>query len=254
MQISAKVQVLVGVFALTLSSCGTNVTKGLASVPVKTTTTLVASTSKVRLQGCPTETAVPPERATPSDFTNSQYMDYSGLPSDFNRQLTIYVMADGLSGGLNTGLAAPSGWSCKAGVGADGNRGITVTGPTSQSVELFIPNGGAQSAYMGSPFFPAAQAFSAIPSSPSPAVIGETIQQMSPSEVLYQDPAGVKGNGQLSGGKYADKGVVIWVPERNGQSWAVQADCALPSSESGLCRAILNFVSYWYTNPSSTGF
>lgn len=183
------------------------------------------------------------------------------LPASFNLQLTLYVAANATGGGAsNLAVSAPSGWKCVAGYGADGAASITVTGPGSQSVYLSIPNGQGPSTALGCLFFPEAQATNyceQIGQSSPPSIIGETVQQLSSSEVLYKDPAGVKGNGALSGGNYLDEGVVIWIPSSklgafgsgDPGGYAVQADCALSSSESGLCEMILNYTNQTYDDP-----
>jgi hypothetical protein len=160
------------------------------------------------------------------------------------------------------GIIGPKGWTCKGVVGADGGVRMTISGPKAQAIELSIPNGQGPSVMIGCPYFASAQAISPCRDLTISPVIGESVKSLSSTEVLVTDPPLVQGNAQLSGGKYADESLVIWIPgydlsgnAANGKvGYAVQADCAMPASDQNLCRAVLNFVSYWYVDPSLAGF
>ena len=261
MKILSKTTILLGALALLLSACGR--TKAIGATVAATTSTTshtltntpTQAVGKVRFQGCPTASGIGANPPTPSNFANSDYSSGLGIPSGLMGKLTVYVMAGGL------GVAAPSGWQCKAIENADGGRTINVIGPQSQGVELTVPNGQGPSVSLACPFFATAKVMDPCDLYSSPPVIGETSQRLNPSAELFKDQAYVDGNGQLSGGQYPDEGIVIWVPgdklgsaSSDNQGYAVQTDCAMASSSNGLCRAILNFVTYWYLNPSAAGF
>lgn len=260
MKISSRNRILIGVLALVLSACGETGASSTTATTSSTTSHSVISIStqavgKVRFQGCPTESGIGANPPTPSNFANSDYSSGLGIPSGLMGNLTVYVMAGGL------GVAAPSGWQCKAIKNTDGGITINVIGPQSQGVELTVPNGQGPSVSIACPFFATAKVMDPCDLYSSPPVIGETSQRLDPSVELFKNPADVKGNGQLSGRQYLDEGIVIWVPgdklgsaSSGNKGYAVQTDCAMASSSNGICRAILNFVSYWYINPSAAGF
>ncbi|MGH7704254.1 MAG: hypothetical protein ACRENY_00150, partial [Candidatus Dormibacteria bacterium] len=82
-----------------------------------------------------------------------------------------------------------------------------MSGPKGEGVELYVPNGQGPSATVACPFFASAAAYGTC--NPGGPAIGETVQTLSQEEVEYRDPPDVLGNGELSGGRYADEGVVI---------------------------------------------
>ncbi len=148
-------------------------------------------------------------------------------------------------------------------VSGDDSFGMTVIGPNSQEIALNIPNGQIPSVEAACEFFNTAKAISpCFGTASNSLVVGETTKALNPSVVLVTDPPNVHGNGGLSGSQYFDYGMVIWVPgydltspaSTENLGYTVQAGCAMAASKISVCQAVLNFVNYWYTNPSTAGF
>ncbi len=197
--------------------------------------------------------------STTEAFSNTFFSGGGGVPSAMASDMAVYTMP----GGMGTlGMVAPKGWTCKAIVGADGSEGMTISGPNGAAVELSIGNGQGPTVSMACPYFQSAQSMPECGGEPDVPVIGETVNQLSQTEVEVIDPPGVQGAGPLSGGNYTDESVEMWIPGselagpagQGDQGYALRTDCAMASSEAATCRAILNFTSYWYASPSLAGF
>jgi serine/threonine-protein kinase len=150
-------------------------------------------------------------------------------------------------------LLGPKGWSCMASIGADGSGGVTLypagAGPSSpvaiagsetsacagctlaQACRLFPAAAKALRSYIGQ----------ACPARPPAA---ETVMRVAAGIVAFEDPPGVKGDGQPSGGQYPASGVMTYHPSAPDGSW--QETCTLPASEKNVCTAVLNTFVAWY--------
>lgn len=200
--------------------------------------------------------------------------------------LSLFV--SGASGPNNTvvpglRLLAPRSWYCAGTEGVDGNASLTAV-PVSQACTgrpdgtceqfsksaslkpqsvtlLFRDLGGMTSSLCRWPHF--AKTFCAIAAVGKPvAYPGEIVNVLGRWSIDYEDPPGVHGHGQASGGWDPDNGVVTYVPPP--PSWKVdgttykagpvgsrryldegvayQGDCTLPASQHTWCTAILNDV------------
>jgi hypothetical protein len=92
----------------------------------------------------------------------------------------------------------------------------------------------------------AAKAYRSSFGQPCPArpPAAETVVPVAAGIVAFEDPPGVKGDGQRSGGQYPAHGVMTYHPSASGGSW--QETCTLPSSEKDVCTAVLNAFVSWY--------
>lgn len=184
--------------------------------------------------------------------SSSAYQD-NGFPVGEIGSLSLYVSAAAQQDGSAVGMAviAPSSWDgCLGTYGADGSSSLVVTPGTgndnSEGVELSIGNRAGPSYASACPFFTSAVAGSPV-SCGVPG--GESVQQVSSTEVTYTDQAGIQGDGLLSDGPNPDFGMMIWIPGPN--PWQVQADCEMPAADVATCTTILNYIAYWYLQPSS---
>ncbi len=172
----------------------------------------------------------------------------AAVPRALAAGLSVYADTQGIME-----LLGPKGWNCTAAYGADGSGGITVypagAGPSSPVAIA----GSETSACVGCTLaqacrlFPsAAQAWrstfgQACPARPPAA---ETVVAIAAGIVAFEDPPGVKGDGQPSGGQYPASGVMTYHPSAQDGSW--QETCTLPAGEKNVCTAVLNTFVSWY--------
>src|SRR6202042_2921458 len=64
----------------------------------------------------------------------------------------------------------------------------------------------------------------------------ETVVSIAAGIEGFEDPPGVKGDGQPSGGPYPANGVMTYHPSAPDGSW--QETCTLPASETDVCTAV----------------
>ena len=62
--------------------------------------------------------------------------------------------------------------------------------------------------------------------------------------VAFEDPPGVNGTGQPSGGQYPADGVMTYHTSARDGSW--QEACTRPASEKNVCTTVLNTFRSWY--------
>jgi hypothetical protein len=79
---------------------------------------------------------------------------------------------------------------------------------------------------------------------PAKRPAAETRVSIAAGIAAFEDPPGVKGDGQPSGGQYAANGVMTYHPSAPNGSW--QATCTLPSSEKDVCTEVLDTFVSWY--------
>ena len=195
-----------------------------------------------------------------------------GVSSDTPANLPATVQVD-IAKGLATQLAfysdnegvievlAPSGWSCTALIGADGSSSVTVSpaGQSDVSGGALTPGSTAEeinasqtSACVGCreslacPLFVNAandylQAFQK--PCPSHRPTSELITKMNGHIVKIDDPPGVKGDADPSGGAYRAWGVMTYFDDLNSDgSWS--ETCVLAPTDTSMCKAIIgNFNS-----------
>ncbi len=158
-------------------------------------------------------------------------------------------------------LFGPSGWTCHGMYGADGSGGLLIS-PAGESVpsdpdtgwhlpassldEAIVgyETGGSpvQGAALACPLFPAAAVATKQDLGRGCVVtrpVQETLAGTASSEVGFEDPAGVAGDGIPSGGQNAANGVMLYLPGQ-GKASAYLVTCTLPDSEHNVCTTVLN--------------
>ena len=133
-------------------------------------------------------------------------------------------------------VLAPRGWKCEGTVGVDGSEGIRVSDSSmpGQAVTVsFIPACQGCIAALVCPFFPSVlKSWPEMDCQKPPAK--ELVMHPNATTAFFEDPPGIKGTGDPSGGPYPANGVVIF----NGSAY--QATCTLPESDHALCTVVLN--------------
>jgi Domain of unknown function (DUF4850) len=171
------------------------------------------------------------------------------VPQALAGKLSVYADTQGIME-----LVGPKGWTCTASHGADGSDGITVHPHGEGASPRSAIVGSQTSACVGCALdqaccrlFPsAARALrsdlgEACPIRRAPA---EMVVRIAAGIVAFEDPPGVEGTGVPSGGQYPADGVMTYHPSAPDGSW--QETCTLPSSDKGLCTAVLNTFVSWY--------
>jgi hypothetical protein len=165
-------------------------------------------------------------------------------------------------------LIGPRGWTCSALYGADGSGGVVVVPPgeavpgswgagwklsADSSVEAII--GSETSACQGCTagqacplFASAAGAYQSEFGRPCPLSRppSESVEQIDPGVVGFEDPPGVEGDGNPSGGQYPANGVMTYHP--SSQDGSLSETCTLPSSQKLICTSALNAFVGSYGN------
>jgi len=225
-----------------------------STTPAATSTTAASNpaadvSTSLPVVACPTSYAVEPAPAAknlPSTLTIN-------VPADLASQLTVYADEAGVME-----LIAPTGWDCTASFGADGSsvESLTPTGevftqnealPSGSDEEAIVgtQNGGCQGCadYQACPFFAAAQSDTGNCTNTSPPS-GEEVTQLASNIVAFEDPPGLAGDADPSGGEYPANAVMTYTRDPAGStgnflsSWF--ETCTLPYSQQMLCTAVLN--------------
>jgi hypothetical protein len=154
-------------------------------------------------------------------------------------------------------LLAPKGWTCKASFGADGSGDMTIvpageTLPTGALARDSSDQAITAAETGASPVIAALQACAIFPAAahatetylgkacPSPPV-SQRVDQISPSAVAFEDPAGTAGTGSPSGGENPANGVVTYSAAGDDGPGSYIGTCTLPSDEHDACTASLNY-------------
>ncbi len=232
--------------------------------PVRTSLTVVA---------CPTTRGVP--GTPPARFPATISVP---LPASLGQRLAYYS-DDSRS---LAPVMGPSGWDCGVGVGADGSTVVAVfppaeassfpagnlfprpfTGSTDQAVVAYTPSACQDCVYgLVCPLIPTADAqlgySQPCPTPPAAERItwlsGSASIPVGPTSVdriSFEDPPGVVGDGNPSGGPYPANGVINYRYGPEGS--AASLTCTLPTNEHQLCTEILNDFDQrnWPSAPAS---
>ena len=166
-------------------------------------------------------------------------------------------------------LMGPTAWTCHGLYGADGSGGLLISPggesvpsdpdpgwhlSTSSSDEAIVgyETGASpvQGALLACPLFPSAAATTRQDLGEGCAVTPPSQESVSPSgaadsEVTFEDPVGVAGEGIPSGGLNPANGVMLYLPAQ-GKATAYLATCTLPESQHDSCTAVLaHFVAQY---------
>jgi hypothetical protein len=148
---------------------------------------------------------------------------------------------------------APRGWHCSGGVGADGNEGLTILPPyvstvtaAAAAVTAFHQWNGV-AVYTACPFFPELARGTSFPCAISRR---ELVGRLGARDVGFEDPPGVHGSGDPSGGALPANGVVAYTyvgtKPSNAQITVGSETCTLPKAQHAACTAVLNdFLGRW---------
>jgi len=172
------------------------------------------------------------------------------VPADLVSQLSVYADEAGIME-----LIAPSGWDCTASLGADGSsvESVTPTGEvftqnealTSGSQEEAIvgtQNGGCQGCAAGQacPFFANANDVDPGSCTNTTPPSGEEVTQLASNIVGFEDPPGLAGDADPSGGAYPANAVVTLTQDPAGSTgnyWSSYLEtCTLPYSQQTLLQ------------------
>jgi hypothetical protein len=149
------------------------------------------------------------------------------------------------SNGYLTALA-PRGWRCRGQIGADGSGSLFVTpagagSPTQPAVTVEYGDTPGVSASEACSLFAAARRQLALPSCPVRAPARERVVVLSRSEVAFEDPPGVHGDGLPSGGSDPANGVMFFTPSSTtAEGYSLTETCTLPAAAHARCTAILD--------------
>lgn len=211
---------------------------------------LQAKAPVVPVVACPTTAVVP--NPTPLPATALVNAPLAGLPP-----MALYAAEN-----ASSGVLAPKDWSCSAFVGGDGNTSIRVWPPnesppettkTGDGVFAFLIPGCVGCMYdLACALFPpvevAPYAVAGGGSCPTTVPPQERDTPINANVVAFEDPPGVAGTGEFSGGKDPANGVVIFNnPNMPRPDYgAAEGTCILPNSQQSICRAVLNDFSVRY--------
>jgi serine/threonine protein kinase len=241
--------------ALNSSHTTTTATASITTTVPSTTTTKGPAgstadiTASLPVVSCPTSYGIeqtPEPKNLPSTLSAS-------VPADLASQLTAYADEAGIMEVL-----APSSWNCTASIGADGSEMMTVLPsgevlpethalPTGSQAEAIVgtQNGGCQGCadYQACPFFAAAQNNAGNCTSTTPPS-GEDWTLLASNMVGFEDPPGLAGDADPSGGKYPANAVMTYTQNPAGSTGSFRSSwfetCTLPYSQQTMCTAVLN--------------
>jgi hypothetical protein len=156
-------------------------------------------------------------------------------------------------------LLGPKGWHCEAHVGADGSTSMVIT-PAGQpaSTESPLPDRQAVTAYtmgacigciadMACGLFPEAWKLFEQPgvSCPTKTPAGELVTRPMPRSAVFEDPPGVAGTGEPSGGRYRALGLLVFDQGAGAGGAGVdfpsvlKITCTLPDAMAQVCDEII---------------
>lgn len=288
----SSVSVLLTTVALIAAACGSSIPTAAPGTPaVAPTPAPVAGTPSPGATGTleaptpePARTARIPEVRCPTTFGMPDETP-GPIPSTMTATLTPAVAAlVSFYGNGTLTLLGPKGWQCAAAVGVDGSASMTITPPGqpapsgsrggssaagSSAAGSPVPGEQAVTAYKGGAcvgciasiacrLFPEAWNLFATPESSCPTVLParERVTRPGPRSAVFEDPPGVAGTGEPSGGRYRAIGLLVYDPGTGaGGSGldvpsALKVTCTLPDAMSQICDELIEGAGH---GDSSTG-
>ena len=217
----------------------------LASLAAPTPET--SRTAHIPVVTCPTTFGLPDETMAPVPSTMT-----ATVSAAVAAQVAFY------SNGTRT-LLGPKDWHCEAAIGVDGSSSMTITPPgqatptgspppDQQAVTAFT--GGACVgciATMACGLFPEAWKLFDQPglACPTKSPAGELITRPIPRSAIFEDPPGVAGTGDPSGGRYRALGLLVFDPGAGAAGSgtdmpsALKITCTLPDAMAQVCDEIV---------------
>jgi hypothetical protein len=156
-------------------------------------------------------------------------------------------------------LLGPKGWHCEAAVGADGSSSMVITPPDQPTpTESAPPDWQAVTAFTGGACVGciAAMACGLFPeawklfddsglSCPTTTPSGELVTRPMPQAAIFEDPPGVAGTGEPSGGRYRALGLMVFDPGTGAGGTGpdfpsvLKITCTLPDAMAQICDEIV---------------
>lgn len=225
--------------------------------PASTTTPPGTVKASLAVVGCTTTYGVPLPSTSAPLHTSVEV----SIPGTLADDLAVYSDDRGFMM-----LLGPKGWTCRAAYGADGSGGVVVSPrgeavPEAWGAGWHLSAGSSAEAIIGSetsacqgcgvgqacPLFAAAareyqSEFGR--ACPQSRPTSESVEQLGPGVVAFQDPPDLVGDGNPSGGQDPANGVMTYYPMDNNGSWI--ATCTLPGTEHAICTSALDAFISWY--------
>jgi serine/threonine protein kinase len=223
---------------------------GTTTSPSAATNPTADISASLPVVACPTSFAV----ELPSVSKKLPSLVQASVPANLASQLSVYADQAG-----DMGLLAPRGWDCKASFGADGSsvesviphgqvlpRGGVLSSGSRVEAIVGTQNGGCEgcAASQACPFFTSADEadpFDCINATPPS---GEVVTRLASNIVGFEDPPGLAGDANPSGGAYPANAVMTFTHDPRGSSgdfWSSWLEtCTLPNGQHTLCTAVLN--------------
>jgi hypothetical protein len=209
-----------------------------------------ALTARIPEVDCPTTFGLPGETMPPIPTTMT-----ATLTPDVAALVTFY-------GNGTLTLLGPKDWRCEAAVGVDGSASMTITppgqarpagSPSPDDQAVTASTGGACVgciASMACGLFPEAWNLFAQPglSCPSTPPSRELVTRPRPRSAVFEDPPGVAGTGEPSGGRYRALGFLVFNPgtEVGGSGLdlpsAFKLTCTLPDTMAQICDEVVEGI------------
>jgi hypothetical protein len=176
------------------------------------------------------------------------------VPADLATQLTAYADEAGI-----LQVLGPSGWNCTASIGADGSEMMTVV-PSGEVLPEgnALPSGSQDEAIVGTqsggcqgcadsqacPFFAVAAQNDPGNCTNTTPPSGEDVTHLASNMVGLEDPPGLAGDADPSGGEYPANAVMTYTHDPSGSTgnfWSSYLEtCTLPYGQQTTCTAVLN--------------
>ncbi len=178
---------------------------------------------------CPTTYAIPGQKHT--------FPTHTSLSATAKEARTVVAWA----GGGTPIVLAPSGFSCKALVGADGGVHVQLAPPGAgkqgPAVDVEVEGAciGCITAVACGLFPGAAKDMSFPCKTPHPK--SERVAKLLPTVRAFIDPAGVHGTGSPSGGSLPAVGAVVYAPSLS--AFAARVTCTLGKADAASCQTII---------------
>lgn len=146
------------------------------------------------------------------------------------------------AGGGTPIVLAPQGYDCTALVAADGGVHVRLAPPgaatTGPAVDVEVEGScvGCIVQLACGVFRDAAKGSGFTCKTPRPEA--ERVSRLIPNVRAFHDPAGVKGSGDPSGGRFPALGAVVYVPDKT--DFAARVTCTLAPRDASLCQGVIS--------------
>ena len=133
-------------------------------------------------------------------------------------------------------VLAPAAWSCSGQIGADGSAGMLIIhGQEAVGVHAVPYTSGVGASEACALFADARPPVRCLAHPPRQ----ELVSHLSRTAVAFEDPPGIHGTGDPSGGHLPANGVMLYNPSPS-VGFFYQETCVLPASQHNTCTVLLN--------------